>query len=81
MSATVSADIGTLTTEVAALHSAVTAAATGFQTLKDQIAALQASGGLSAADAAALHAAVTEIATDTASLAQATPATPTPPAP
>lgn len=71
---TTSQEIATLSTDEAALTSAVQAAVTGFATLNAQIATLQASGGLSASDAASLTASVNGIASDTATLAGATPA-------
>lgn len=81
MSSSVSAEIATLATDVTVLTAAVNAAVTGFATLSAQIAALEASGGLSADDAASLTASVNTVATETAALAAATPAAPVAPAP
>lgn len=81
MSSTVSGEIATLATDVTALTAAVQAAVAGFATLNAEIAALQASGGLSASDAASLTASVNTVATETAALAAATPPAPPPASP
>lgn len=74
-----SATITTLVTDVAALHSAIQTAIAGFAALKNQIAALEAAGTLTATDAANLTAVVAQIEADTAALVSAT--TPAPAAP
>lgn len=79
MSTTVSAEIAELATDVAALTSAVQAAVAGFTALQEQIAVLEANGGLSASDAASLAASVAAVATETSTLAAATPPPPPPP--